>query len=103
MPIITIDWQWSIHSFDFIWIYKVPNITLEMFFFDGEEAFVEWSAKDSLYGSRHLAQVLENKARLAGWNGANKIPSIVSFVLCAILTLSLPRVIKFKFLLQPHQ
>jgi hypothetical protein len=27
-----------------------------MIFFDGEEAFKEWTATDSIYGARHLAQ-----------------------------------------------
>ncbi|EFO23566.1 hypothetical protein LOAG_04916 [Loa loa] len=31
------------------------DITLQLIFFDGEEAFHEWSEIDSLYGSRHLA------------------------------------------------
>lgn len=33
--------------------------------FDGEEAFVEWSASDGLYGSRHLAErwSIDNSAR----------------------------------------
>ncbi|CAG9539960.1 unnamed protein product [Cercopithifilaria johnstoni] len=31
------------------------DVTLQLIFFDGEEAFDEWSEKDSLYGSRHLA------------------------------------------------
>ena len=30
--------------------------TLQFIFFDGEEAFVSWTATDSLYGSRHLAE-----------------------------------------------
>ncbi|OFV99742.1 MAG: hypothetical protein A3F68_02375 [Acidobacteria bacterium RIFCSPLOWO2_12_FULL_54_10] len=30
--------------------------TIRLVFFDGEEAFFEWSALDSLYGSRHLAE-----------------------------------------------
>lgn len=30
-------------------------IGLRFVFFDGEEAFIEWTASDSLYGSRHLA------------------------------------------------
>lgn len=29
--------------------------TLQIVFFDGEEAFHDWSATDSIYGSRHLA------------------------------------------------
>lgn len=31
------------------------SLGLRFVFFDGEEAFVEWTATDSLYGSRHLA------------------------------------------------
>jgi hypothetical protein len=31
------------------------DITLQMVFFDGEEAFKEWSETDSTYGSKHLA------------------------------------------------
>ncbi|KAJ3162003.1 hypothetical protein HDU86_005701 [Geranomyces michiganensis] len=33
-----------------------PSKTVQMIFFDGEEAFVEWTAVDSIYGSRHLAE-----------------------------------------------
>ncbi|EDW94114.1 glutaminyl-peptide cyclotransferase [Drosophila yakuba] len=35
------------------------DISLMLVFFDGEEAFGEWSAEDSLYGSRHLAELWE--------------------------------------------
>jgi glutaminyl-peptide cyclotransferase len=31
-------------------------LTLQFIFFDGEEAFKQWSATDSIYGARHLAQ-----------------------------------------------
>uniref|UniRef100_A0A915Q7U1 Glutaminyl-peptide cyclotransferase n=1 Tax=Setaria digitata TaxID=48799 RepID=A0A915Q7U1_9BILA len=34
---------------------KKRNVTLQLIFFDGEEALIEWSETDSLYGSRHLA------------------------------------------------
>ncbi|BGP53912.1 hypothetical protein JCM8202_006105 [Rhodotorula sphaerocarpa] len=30
--------------------------TLQIIFFDGEEAFVDWTAQDSIYGARHLAE-----------------------------------------------
>ncbi len=33
-------------------------------FFDGEEALYKWSATDSLYGSRHMAQQLAADGRL---------------------------------------
>lgn len=37
------------------------NVSLQLFFLDGEEAFVEWNEKDSIYGARHLADVLAKK------------------------------------------
>ncbi|KAI7878767.1 hypothetical protein K492DRAFT_208763 [Lichtheimia hyalospora FSU 10163] len=33
--------------------------TLQLVFFDGEEAFVQWSETDSTYGARHLASLWE--------------------------------------------
>ena len=37
--------------------FKRPlDTTLQFIFFDGEEAFEQWSSTDSLYGSRHLAE-----------------------------------------------
>ncbi|XP_054157447.1 glutaminyl-peptide cyclotransferase-like [Oppia nitens] len=35
--------------------------TVQMVFFDGEEAMVQWSNEDSLYGSRHLANKWNHK------------------------------------------
>jgi len=37
---------------------RFKSVTLELLFFDGEEAMKDWSATDSLYGSRHLAALL---------------------------------------------
>uniref|UniRef100_A0A5S6Q069 Glutaminyl-peptide cyclotransferase n=1 Tax=Trichuris muris TaxID=70415 RepID=A0A5S6Q069_TRIMR len=34
---------------------SAKDLTLQLIFFDGEEAFKEWSHSDSLYGSRQLA------------------------------------------------
>ncbi|RIA96399.1 hypothetical protein C1645_720590 [Glomus cerebriforme] len=36
------------------------DTTLQIIFFDGEEAFQDWTSTDSLYGSRHLAAKWEN-------------------------------------------
>ncbi|KAG5285123.1 hypothetical protein AALO_G00034320 [Alosa alosa] len=35
---------------------RISQVTLQLVFFDGKEAIEEWTASDSLYGSRHLAQ-----------------------------------------------
>jgi Zn-dependent M28 family amino/carboxypeptidase len=40
------------------------RLTYWLVFFDGEEALKRWSASDSLYGSRHMAEQLEADGRL---------------------------------------
>ena len=32
----------------------VADMTLQLIFFDGEEAFVEWTDTDSIYGARYF-------------------------------------------------
>ncbi|KAJ3274028.1 hypothetical protein HK104_004191, partial [Borealophlyctis nickersoniae] len=44
--------------------------TLQLIFFDGEEAFREWSSTDSLYGARHLAEKWANTYATDGGRGA---------------------------------
>ena len=41
------------------------NHTIWLVFFDGEEAFEEWSEDDSLYGSRHLVEKLKASGELS--------------------------------------
>ncbi|XP_046379393.2 glutaminyl-peptide cyclotransferase-like isoform X1 [Haliotis rufescens] len=41
---------------------SAKNLTVQLIFFDGEEAFVSWTDTDSIYGSRHLAEVWANKS-----------------------------------------
>ncbi|CAB3397917.1 unnamed protein product [Caenorhabditis bovis] len=45
------------------YMYKrvAQNVALQLIFFDGEEAFRQWTSTDSLYGSRHLASKWEQK------------------------------------------
>lgn len=50
------------------------DISLKLVFFDGEEAFVQWTAIDSIYGSRHLA---------AKWENEGFLPKIVILVNCS--------------------
>jgi glutaminyl-peptide cyclotransferase len=35
--------------------------SLQLIFFDGEESVSEWTREDSLYGSRHLAELMANR------------------------------------------
>jgi len=50
---------------------------LQLIFFDGEEAFDEWSETDSLYGSRHLAELMDNQL-LPGSTKKTTLAAIVS-------------------------
>lgn len=50
-------------------------MTLQLLFFDGEEAFEEWSNTDSLYGARHLA---EQMAKTPHHLGVSQLQAIVS-------------------------
>jgi Zn-dependent M28 family amino/carboxypeptidase len=44
-----------------------PNpFTIELLFFDGEEAVIEWQGTDNTYGSRHYVQAAQKAGTLAG-------------------------------------
>lgn len=57
---------------------SAPELSLQLIFFDGEEAFVRWSQSDSLYGSRHLAQKMASTPHPPGATNTNQIQGIVS-------------------------
>ncbi|RIA96024.1 hypothetical protein C1645_802695 [Glomus cerebriforme] len=65
------------------------STTLQIIFFDGEEAFRIWSSTDSLYGSRHLAAKWENtyvaETESAQNNGKNLLNGIEVFILLDLL------------------
>ena len=62
------------------------HTTLQLIFFDGEEAFGEWNAEDSLYGSRQLAEK---------WDKEGKLGEIELFVLLDLLGGSYPKIRNF--------
>jgi hypothetical protein len=43
---------------------QLSEYSLQLIFFDGEEAFQRWTATDSLYGSRQLARDMEETGLL---------------------------------------
>ncbi|KAK9765084.1 hypothetical protein K7432_006870 [Basidiobolus ranarum] len=61
-----------------------PDVGLELVFFDGEEAFVEWTQQDSVYGARHLA---DKWATTPAPNGKSitRIEAIELFVLLDLI------------------
>lgn len=54
-------------------------MTLQLLFLDGEEALKEWGPKDSLYGSQHLAQLMESTPHGLG---STRIQAIVRLGPC---------------------
>ncbi|KAL7677619.1 hypothetical protein ACOME3_003855 [Neoechinorhynchus agilis] len=40
--------------------YELPKVGVKLVFFDGEEAFVEWTNTDSIYGAKKLANVMSS-------------------------------------------
>ncbi|XP_077862062.1 glutaminyl-peptide cyclotransferase-like [Saccoglossus kowalevskii] len=77
---------------------KAPNIqkevTLQMVFFDGEEAFLEWTATDSLYGSRHLAALWQNTTYPPG-SDTTMLSGIDDLVLLDLLGARHPSIYNF--------
>ncbi|KAI0064497.1 hypothetical protein BV25DRAFT_1800233 [Artomyces pyxidatus] len=77
--------------------------TLQLVFFDGEEAFVDWTATDSIYGARHLAELWANsylpphpKRRLMSPSApATPLSTIEHLVLLDLLGAPNPRVRSF--------
>ncbi|CAF0788577.1 unnamed protein product [Adineta ricciae] len=58
--------------------------TLQLIFFDGEEAFGDWSSDDSLYGSKHLATKMRH-TNVLGQHHFNQIEAIDVFVLLDLI------------------
>ncbi|XP_008307900.1 glutaminyl-peptide cyclotransferase-like a [Cynoglossus semilaevis] len=63
---------------------KLP-VTLQLVFFDGEESFKEWTATDSLYGSRHLAERMAHTPHPSGSLHTSVLQAVDLFVLLDLL------------------
>ncbi|XP_037551480.1 LOW QUALITY PROTEIN: glutaminyl-peptide cyclotransferase [Nematolebias whitei] len=61
------------------------NLTLQLIFFDGEEALFQWTSTDSLYGSRHLAEKMQATPHPEGATDTNQLHGIDLFVLLDLI------------------
>ncbi|KAI9537557.1 hypothetical protein NQZ68_023802 [Dissostichus eleginoides] len=61
------------------------DLTLQLLFFDGEEALFQWTPTDSLYGSRHLAQKMEATPHPAGATDTNQLHGMDLLVLLDLI------------------
>ncbi|KAK4155548.1 peptidase family M28-domain-containing protein [Chaetomidium leptoderma] len=65
---------------------------VQILLLDGEEAWVEWSEADSLYGSRALAEAWEDTRYEAGSSFATPLEAISLFVLLDLLGAAEPNI-----------
>ncbi|XP_061639248.1 glutaminyl-peptide cyclotransferase-like a [Phyllopteryx taeniolatus] len=63
---------------------KLP-VTLQLVFFDGEESFEKWTATDSLYGSRHLAERMAATPHPADPSHSTLLQAVDLFVVLDLL------------------
>ncbi|XP_035466001.2 glutaminyl-peptide cyclotransferase [Scophthalmus maximus] len=68
-----------------------PDLTLQLIFFDGEEALFHWTPTDSLYGSRHLAKKMASTPHPAGATDTNQLHGIDLLVLMDLIGAPSPR------------
>jgi len=68
------------------------DVGLMLIFFDGEEAFKEWSNTDSVYGSRHLAAKLSTRS---GSQTTRNIDRIEVLVLLDLIGAANPKISSF--------
>ncbi|CAG5136438.1 unnamed protein product [Candidula unifasciata] len=64
---------------------QARDVTPQLIFFDGEEAFVQWTASDSLYGSRHLASLWEATPDANDPSAPNNLANINFFILMDLI------------------
>ncbi|GAA6094450.1 glutaminyl-peptide cyclotransferase isoform X1 [Tachysurus ichikawai] len=63
----------------------MAHVTLQLVFFDGAEAFQEWTASDSLYGSRHLAEHMSRVPHPPGSEHTTLLHAVDLFILLALI------------------
>ncbi|XP_055036611.1 glutaminyl-peptide cyclotransferase [Misgurnus anguillicaudatus] len=61
------------------------RVTLQLVFFDGEEAFEDWTPTDSLYGSRHLAEQMSRIPHPPGSEHTTLLNAVDLFVLLDLI------------------
>lgn len=64
---------------------KRSELTLQLIFFDGEEAIRKWRGKDNTYGSRHLAKKWESERYIHDGVEGNTLDRIDVFVLLDLI------------------
>ena len=64
---------------------QLTDVSLQLIFMDGEEAFVQWSDSDSLYGARQLARDMNVREGLLSVNGKTGVEAMEAFILLDLI------------------
>ncbi|KAL7853983.1 hypothetical protein AOLI_G00208270 [Acnodon oligacanthus] len=64
---------------------QMAQVTLQLVFFDGGEAFEKWTPSDSLYGSRHLAEHMSRIPHPPGSEHTTLLHAVDLFVLLDVI------------------
>lgn len=78
------------------------SLGLRFIFFDGEEAFVQWTSTDSLYGSRHLAEKWHKQSAPSQCPNKNEISRIELFLLLDLIGTSDTNFVMYNMQLKHH-
>ncbi|XP_033103083.1 glutaminyl-peptide cyclotransferase-like, partial [Anneissia japonica] len=75
----------NLHSYIASKSLDFSELTIQLLFFDGEEAFVRWTSYDSIYGSRKLAARMADTPHSDTQSGKKEIDAIDVFVLLDLI------------------
>ncbi|XP_002740448.1 glutaminyl-peptide cyclotransferase-like isoform X2 [Saccoglossus kowalevskii] len=81
------------HLDTYLKAFKRKDITLQLLFFDGEEAFKQWTSTDSIYGARHLAEKMSKTPHPPGSKDTTELDAIDLFVLLDLLGAAEPQIV----------
>ena len=79
-----------LYSMNLTHAHSFEDVSLQLIFTDGEEAFRRWSDTDSLYGARQLAQDMSVPGGLLSVGGRSGVEAIEAFVLLDLIGASSP-------------
>ncbi|XP_015838534.1 glutaminyl-peptide cyclotransferase isoform X1 [Tribolium castaneum] len=74
---------------------KDSPVGLKFIFFDGEEAFEEWGPNDSIWGAKHLAQVLHANTSTANGEIVTELDKMDVLVLLDLIGMKNPKFLNF--------
>lgn len=92
--------EYSINFILLSTLYQLADVSLQVIFTDGEEAFQHWTSTDSLYGARQLAEDMSQPGGLLSVNGKSGLEAMEAFVLLDLIGSTKPHPVFHDFFQQ---